>query len=177
MRIISGTNRGRKLISPAGTEIRPTSDFVKTALFNMLPRMEGKRFLDAFAGSGGIGAEALSRGAAHVTFVDFSAAALETARKNIALINPDKRRYELILADTPKFLIQSREKYDIIYLDPPYRIGLAAESARIICERGLLAPDGVCVAEVFKDEAADFALNVTDTRVYGIKKLVFMELL
>ena len=124
MRIIAGRYRGRKLKSPPSPQTRPTSDRLRETLFNILaPRIRGARFLDLCAGSGAVGIEALSRGAAHVTFVDRS-------RKMYALIETNLKALDVsddeivVLAEASEFLRRYAEKqalvFDIVFFDPPY---------------------------------------------------------
>ena len=151
MRIISGARRGKKLLAPEGWEVRPTSDRVKEALFDILgPSMEGKRFLDLFAGSGQVGLEALSRGAAEAVFVDAARASIRVAEKNIAATGLGDRA-RVIQADAADFLRRDRALYDVIFLDPPYRAGLLGPTLPLAAER--LAPGGALVCERARDEA------------------------
>lgn len=121
MRIISGSAKGRKLQAPRGLSVRPTSDWVKEALFNILGvDIAGADFLDLYAGSGGVGLEALSRGA-QVTFVEKSRAALTALRSNLEKCG-FTQNYQVISADVLRFVRhwKSASKWDIIFADPPY---------------------------------------------------------
>ena len=127
MRVIAGQYRGRVLKNPQGMQTRPTSDRLRETLFNVLaPRIEGVRFLDLCAGSGAVGIEALSRGAARVTFVDQSAAACKAVRQNLeGCCGPDAvLRHDVVTADAEKFLraVVSDEalSWDVAFYDPPY---------------------------------------------------------
>ena len=125
MRIIAGQFRGRKLKGPLSLQTRPTSDRLRETLFNILaPRIEGARFLDLCAGSGAVGIEALSRGAAHVTFVDQSRRMCELIETNLGPLNIDKNAIEILLHEAFGFLRSSAKKktdvFDIIFFDPPY---------------------------------------------------------
>lgn len=145
LRVIAGIYKGRKLASPEGLDTRPTGDKVKEALFSIIQfELEGARFLDLFAGSGQMGIEALSRGADRACFVDNGKKANECIRANIkALSLSDKA--EIRQTDAESFARTCSEKFDIIFLDPPYKEGyieklffdvtnLANDSAAIICE-------------------------------------------
>jgi 16S rRNA (guanine966-N2)-methyltransferase len=143
LRIIGGRHRGRKLQFPDGIDIRPTPDRVRETLFNWLQlRMSDARVLDLFAGSGALGLEALSRGAAHVTFVEKdrrAASAIESIARDwlesAALV---------ACADASAWLGRSRAdeaQFDIVFLDPPYDSGLLARSAMALEKNGWLAPD------------------------------------
>jgi 16S rRNA (guanine(966)-N(2))-methyltransferase RsmD len=157
MRIIGGTLRSRRLQAPAGLATRPTSDRLRETLFNVLaPRIEGARFLDLFAGSGAVGLEALSRGAAHVDFVERSPAALAVLRENLASlgistgvlvhagsVDPILRRMR---SDTP---------FDLVFLDPPYDAADSYETTLGLLGgalAGLLAPGALAMAEHRKKE-------------------------
>jgi 16S rRNA (guanine966-N2)-methyltransferase len=139
LRIISGTLRGRKLRFPADTVIRPTPDRVRETLFNWLqPHLEGARCLDLFAGSGALGLEALSRGAASVTFVDNSAVAVEQLRETATRFGVQGA--QCLRADALEFLRMARGPYDIVFLDPPFDSGLLVPVAKRLAESGCLAP-------------------------------------
>ncbi len=126
MRIIAGTYRSRVLKAPAGLATRPSSDRLRETLFNVLaPRIEGASFLDLYAGSGAVGIEALSRGAARVVFVDRAPAALEVLRANLESLGlPSAARVQA--ASVSAFLRRAAasgpkaEQYDVLFLDPPY---------------------------------------------------------
>ncbi|MDG1438387.1 MAG: 16S rRNA (guanine(966)-N(2))-methyltransferase RsmD, partial [Emcibacteraceae bacterium] len=141
MRIIGGTYRGKKLITPSNAAIRPTTDRMRETLFNMLehgagPGIRGSRVLDLFAGTGALGIEALSRNAEHVTFVDNDRASMHLVKDNMTLIgNPDNASY--ISLDGTK--VTSSKPYDIILIDPPYNKGLITLSLRNIMLRSLLS--------------------------------------
>ncbi len=153
MRIIAGKFRGRLLKSPPSLQTRPTSDRLRETLFNILaPRIEGARFLDLCAGSGAVGIEALSRGAAHVSFVDRSRkmyALIETNLKSLAVGDDE---IEIVSKEALEFL-QKRAKqeevpFDIIFLDPPYATDYEAV-LDYVAEQAtrMLAEDGVVVVE------------------------------
>src|SRR6266704_4165462 len=124
MRIIAGKYRGRKLKSPPSLQTRPTSDRLRETLFNILaPRIRGARLLDLCAGSGAVGIEALSRGAAHVTFVDRSRKMYALIEKNLYTLGVEDE-VEVVLAEVSEFLRRYAEKqalvFDIVFFDPPY---------------------------------------------------------
>jgi len=125
LRIISGKYRGRKLKSPPSLKTRPTSDRVRETLFNILaPRLEGARFLDLCAGSGAVGIEALSRGAAHVTFVDRSRKMYALIESNLDLLEVRDEQFGAASKEASEFLRRrvrnEEEPFDIIFFDPPY---------------------------------------------------------
>jgi 16S rRNA (guanine(966)-N(2))-methyltransferase RsmD len=152
-RIIAGEGKGRRLCAPAGTATRPTAARVRQTLFDILaPMMPGCHFLDAFAGSGAVGLEALSRGASRVVLVDSSAAAVTAIRENAErlglagsaqVFRQDARVALASLAD-------SGVRFDVVYVDPPYDSGLYEPVLEQVAEHRLLAPEGVAVAEHFK---------------------------
>ena len=152
MRIIAGKYRGRRLKSPPSSQTRPTSDRLRETLFNIIaPRIEGARFLDLCAGTGAVGIEALSRGAAHVTFVDQSRKMCELIAANLGLLNIDESEFEIVTADSFDFLRKRKHKHpllDIIFFDPPYA-GDYGRTLNVIAEeaRQLLSEDGVVVVE------------------------------
>jgi 16S rRNA (guanine966-N2)-methyltransferase len=156
MRIIAGKYRGRNLKSPPSLQTRPTSDRLRETLFNILaPRIEGSRFLDLCAGSGAVGIEALSRGAAHVTFVDRSRKMYALIETNLDLLKIKDDEAEVVnreALDVLRRLVKSEaEPFDVIFFDPPYTmdyeevldyLGSSAEQ--------LIAQDGVVIVEHHK---------------------------
>src|SRR2546423_5511442 len=125
MRVIAGNYRGRTLRSPPSMQVRPTSDRLRETLFNVLaPRIEGTRFVDLCAGSGAVGIEALSRGAAHVTFVDRSAKMCNFIEMNLERCAVPKAQTEVILSDAIDFLrsvvMNKSDLWDMAFFDPPY---------------------------------------------------------
>jgi 16S rRNA (guanine966-N2)-methyltransferase len=152
-RIIAGRGRGRRLKTPAGEATRPTGARVRQTLFDILaPEIPGCRFLDAFAGSGGIGLEALSRGAALVVLVELHSAAVATLRENVralAALGGEARVYRQDTRVALGGLAAAGEAFDVIYLDPPYDSGLYEPLLELVAGRVLLAPGGVAVCEHF----------------------------
>jgi 16S rRNA (guanine966-N2)-methyltransferase len=151
MRVTGGSERGRQLKVPSGSSVRPTSDKVKQALFNILgERVAGSVFLDLFAGAGGIGIEALSRGAERVMFVDMSRDSLGVVKQNIEELG-FRNRAEAVLSQAEVFLKKPTGPYDIVFLDPPY-----AEEMQPLLEllagAGILKPDSIVIAEHFKKQ-------------------------
>lgn len=146
MRVITGSARGRKLKEPAGMDIRPTTDMVKETVFNIIQfDIEGRRVLDLFAGTGQIGIEALSRGAGHVTFVDSSNEALKIVRENLK-ITGFADRATVICGNALGFL-KSCEKFDIIYIDPPYQENLYESVLSSIKLFDILKDNGIIICE------------------------------
>ncbi len=130
MRVIAGTYRGRNLRSPPSMQVRPTSDRLRETLFNILaPRIEEARFLDLCAGSGAVGIEALSRGAAHATFVDRSRKMCGLIESNLDLCGVPEDLTEVVQAEATEFLrrasLKDNVRWDIAFFDPPYAIDYA----------------------------------------------------
>lgn len=150
MRIITGSKRGKKLIALEGTQVRPTTDKVKEALFDILQfELAGGRFLDLFAGSGQIGLEALSRGAESAVFVDASPDSIRVVRRNIELTGFSDRA-KVVRSDFAAFLGGTRERFDMAFLDPPYLTGLLQRALPLTVER--MAPGGAVICEHPREE-------------------------
>ena len=164
MRIIAGKYRGRRLRSPPSDRTRPTSDRLRETLFNVLaPRIEGARFLDLCAGTGAVGIEALSRGAAHTTFVDQSRQMCKLIEANVSTLSLPKLEFEIVNADAFDFLHKRKSDaaFDLIFFDPPY----SADYERVLNHIGehadhLLAGDAAVVVEHRKQNelSEDFEL-------------------
>lgn len=146
MRVITGTARGRRLITLAGDTVRPTSSRVKEALFSILQfELEGRRVLDLFAGSGQLGIEALSRGAKQAVFVDQSAKSLAVVKENLQKCGFTDR-VELHQKPAEQFIRTAQpHSFDMIFLDPPYRMDILAHILPDLVS--LLRPEGIIVAE------------------------------
>jgi len=155
-RIIGGAGKGRRLKTAGGDATRPTGARVRQSLFDILaPRIPGCRFLDAFAGSGGVGLEALSRGAARVVLVDRSAAAVAAARANAAALSAAGGEVQVFRQEASTALAALADdgrQFDLVYLDPPYASDLYEPLVALAGER-LLAEGGVVVAEHFHKRA------------------------
>ena len=179
MRVISGTRRSIPLKPVPGNDTRPTTDRIKETLFNMLgPYIPGSRFLDLFAGSGGIGIEALSRGASFACFIERSGAACSIISQNLA-----KTRFEedslLIKGDVLKCLGRApqREPYDIIFMDPPYDKGLEKQVMCAASHEGWFAKDAIFVAEASKETdfswLAEAGYEVLKDKIYKTNRHIF----
>lgn len=151
-RIIGGSGKGRRLRTASGEATRPTGARVRQTLFDILaPRVAGCRFLDAFAGSGGVGLEALSRGASRVVLVDTSAAAVEAARENARALAAGGGEVQVFRQDARialQALADDGRQFDVVYLDPPYASELYEPLLELVGAR-LVAAGGVAVAEHF----------------------------
>ena len=150
MRVIAGSHRGRRLSGPRGTFLRPTSDKVREALFSILgARVMGGRFLDLYAGTGAVGIEALSRGAAAVTFVEASRPAVEVLRKNLDTCQLVERA-RVWVGRTSTFLARRdwwEGPYTVVFADPPYAARSEIEVLAGLEQPGLLSLDSVIVIE------------------------------
>lgn len=146
MRVISGTAKGRKLKEPEGHAIRPTTDMVKESVFNIIQfDIEGRHVLDLFAGTGQLGIEALSRGAASAVFVDESNEALRLVRENLRHMGFEDRA-TVKKGDAVSF-IKRGGKYDVIFLDPPYELSLMEKALESIFEFDMLKDNGIIICE------------------------------
>lgn len=171
MRIIGGKYRSRVLSDFAGEDVRPTSDRAREALLNILyPKVIGARVLDLFSGSGAVGIECLSRGAKEVVFNDCAKESLAILRKNLKTLKIAENGEEakVYAYDYAVCLNGLKGCFDIIFLDPPYRMDAAEKAFSLILQNRLLAKGGVVVYE--RDKALDGAINgfvKTDERKYG----------
>ncbi len=162
MRVITGSARGRKLITLEGDDVRPTTDIVKEALFSIIQfEIEGRRVLDLFGGSGQLAIEALSRGAASAVIVDMSKKSVDVIKQNLEHTGFSKNAV-VIQSDALSFLARRTEKYDIALLDPPYSVGILEKALEKVSD--VMNEGGVIICEApFKDElpenAGDFVLK------------------
>ena len=172
MRVISGKHKGRVLEKFKGDAIRPTADRAKEALFNIISYdIKGANFLDLFSGTGSIGIEAISRGADKVIFVDGSRESASIIKTNLSKLK-EQALVEVTSAET--YLLKTNEKFDFIFLDPPYNYKEADNLFKIIKEKNLLNAGGVIIYEHANDY--DFTsqhFEIYDTRKYGIATFDF----
>ena len=174
MRVITGTARGRKLVAPQGSDTRPTSDMAKEALFSIIQfEVEGALVLDLFAGSGQLGIEALSRGAAHVDFVEREPACLKALEENIKAVGAKNARIRR--GDVLK-LLPSLGQYELMLLDPPYDDALYVPMLELARDHGVLANGAIVVAECRKkfDLSVPIGYNLTKRKEYGDISLLFL---
>ena len=167
MRVIGGELGGRRLVAPRGRDTRPTSDRVREALFSVLGSVSGARVLDLFAGSGALGIEALSRGAAQATLVDSSRASVASIERNLTTLGLDA---EVVRASARVFLGRAcadARQYDLVFLDPPYRqaSGLAPELS--VALPPVLSPAARVVCESDRRAPLELDLTLADERRYG----------
>lgn len=177
MRIVAGTWRGRRLAAPPGNATRPTADRVRQALFDMLLHapwggpdvITGVRVLDAFAGTGALGLEALSRGAAHATFMETEAVALATLRANVAALGAGGRA-TILAADV--FRCPAGTPAALVFLDPPYAADLVARAVDALRQSRWIAAGALIVAEIGREEPIpDLCQRLAD-RAHGGARLV-----
>jgi 16S rRNA (guanine966-N2)-methyltransferase len=184
MRVVGGRHRGRRLVAPAGDAVRPTSDRAREALFNILSHGEfaaaGSPFaeetvLDAFAGTGALGIEALSRGAARALFIETDRAALSALRRNLAALDEEDAA-EVVAGDATR-PPRARGAATVAFLDPPYRSGLAAPALTALADMGWLVPRALVVVELAAKEefAAPDGFIIMDERTYGAARLIFLR--
>lgn len=150
MRIIAGRLKGRRLVAPRGDVTRPTADQVRLALMDaLMPYLPGARVLDLFAGAGGVGLEALSRGATHATFVERDARAVDALRRNVSALGvaESTRVMRADVARALAALARAGERFDIVFADPPYEGGALGSALTALAEGGLAAPGAIVVAQ------------------------------
>lgn len=177
MRIISGSARGRSLQAPKGLSTRPTTDRVKESLFGILQfRIAEARVLDLFSGSGGLGLEALSRGAQFAVFNDSDRQSVQIIKNNLQSLPFEGRAtvYNHDFKACLKLLASKGERFDLVFLDPPYDKGLELEAARLIGELSLLVEGGRIVIEHAAKTRIELPA-VVDTRKYGDTCITFLE--
>ena len=175
MRIVGGKYKGRVLVEFKGDKIRPTSDMARECLYNILQRkVIGADFLDLFSGTGAMGIEALSRGANSATFNDASRESLQVIKKNLEKLGVDEK-HVVSNADAITFLKTTSQKFDIVYVDPPYKTDLGLKA---LCQvSNVLKDDGLVIVEDEKifDGQVD-GLTIYDRRKYGRVHLTFFSL-
>jgi 16S rRNA (guanine966-N2)-methyltransferase len=185
MRIVGGKFRGKKLIAPEGTDLRPTSDRARESIFNILAHgkaamdLNGITVLDMFCGTGALGLEAMSRGAAHGVFADRHPGHLKIARDNAAAMG-FWRECLMLGLDCSRLVVPPRAAKtpaQLAFIDPPYGHGLADPALRGLLNNKWLAPDATVVIEVGADEElkGDRGFETLDERTYGAAKVYFLK--
>ena len=182
MRIIAGTSRGARLTVPRGKHIRPTSDRVREAIFQVVgDRVIGARGLDLYAGAGGLGLEALSRGAAHMVFVDQSWAAVSFIQRSLSRLDFRDRAW-VERKDALRFLRKGASegvRFDVVFADPPYRQNKLQDLLKLLDEGELIAESGVVITEIGKGEKPPSHMGRFDMvwqRLYGDTQVLFWEI-
>ncbi len=177
MRVIGGVAKGRKLLAVPGDTTRPILDRVKTSLFDILrPEISDKRLLDLFAGSGAVGIEALSQGAAYCTFIDLHKPATKIIAQNLE--NTQLANQASVQCnDSFRYLKSTKEVFDIIYIAPPQYKGIWIQAMQTIAERpSLVSKGGSLIVQIdpIEDEKLDLTLfKEDDRRIYGSTLLIF----
>lgn len=163
MRIVAGELGGRRLFAPRGEEVRPTSDRVREAIFSILGDVAGAIVLDLYCGTGALGIEAISRGAAHATLVD---SAVMAAARNVEDLGTGER-CDVVRSDAVRFLSRDPGAYDLVFCDPPYRLArrLGPDLDRLLPPR--LAKGARVIAESALGEPLELFLPLLDERRYG----------
>jgi len=184
MRIDAGTHKGTKLLAPEGEDVRPTSDRARQAVFNMLMHrfdaVRGARVLDAFAGSGALGLEALSRGAESLVVFETAKSALDALKRNIAACHETARTL-IFTSDArrppPAKMQPHFAPCQLVFLDPPYGKGLIQPTLAALQEAGWIAPEALIVAEMAarEDMPETQGFTVEDDRRYGKAKIVILR--
>lgn len=177
MRVIAGKAKGRRLLSVPGVVTRPITDRVKESLFNILgDRVVDARVLDLFAGTGSVGIEALSRGAAEAVFVEWDRKALQVLRRNLELTGLGDRA-RIVSEDVFRFIARAQEQpFDLIYIAPPQYQGLWAKTLLALDATPLPAPESLVVAQIHPKEYQPQSLarlELVDQRRYGSTLLCF----
>ena len=180
MRVIGGELRGRRLLVPGGGKIRPTSDRVREAIFDILgPTWTFQRVLDLFAGTGSLGIEALSRGAPQAVFVEQGKGAVTVLRGNLRSLGLKSRAWVLPLAVKRGIAVlgEKGEVFDLILMDPPYGKGLVDKTLEEIARRGIITSTGIIVAEHSPKEEIlpPLSLALSQQRRYGDTALSFFQ--
>ena len=172
MRIITGKFKKAHLFSVPGKTSRPTTDYTKEVIFSILYDCKDKKILDLYAGSGSLGLEAISRGASSAVFVDLSNKAITTMIRNMNKLGC-KENCLIRKKKVSVFLNNSPEKYDLIFLDPPYKKNLVDKTLEAIYENDLLNPDGKVIVEHSKDEKLDekWASRIEKQKISGATRI------
>jgi 16S rRNA (guanine(966)-N(2))-methyltransferase RsmD len=179
MRVISGKAKGRRLTAPPTLKVRPVTDKVKEALFNILGEIEGIRALDLFAGSGSVGIEALSRGALSCCFVESDRRTASFLKKNLISCRLEEAGHVLTMTvpSALRLLSKKREKFDLVFVDPPYDRDFVNPTLKALEESDLLSKEGWIVVEHSPREMpeAHERLEIFDQRRYGQTWISFLK--
>jgi len=175
MRIIAGTHRGHRLVTPKGLDTRPTGDRVREAAFNLIGPVDDASVLDLFAGSGAMGLEAMSRGAGRVVFVESDRAAVRAIEQNLDRLG---LRGAVLAQDAVRALrdeAQAGRRYDLVLVDPPYEMYPALQPALARTLPRVLADDGLLVVETDSRTEPELPLSLRTSRRYGRARLTLFE--
>jgi 16S rRNA (guanine966-N2)-methyltransferase len=176
MRIVAGSRKGARIFAPKGRETRPTGDRAREAAFTLIGPVDGARVLDLYAGSGAMGLEALSRGAAHATFVERDRAAAETILRNLDKLRLD--RAIVLRDDAPRVLAaeaRTGKRYDLVLIDPPYRMLAGVLPTLSAYLPSVVESDGLVVVESDAREEPDLPLPKRTSRRYGSARITVFD--
>jgi 16S rRNA (guanine966-N2)-methyltransferase len=182
MKITGGEAKGRTLRFPSGSKERPTSDFLREALFNLLGSLEGNTFLDLFSGSGSVGLEAASRGAKEIYFIEKDKRLAGIIEKNVQNCHLDKNFFVIAgdIENGLRDLFRKKIKFDIIFVDPPYNRSLVTTTLSLLKKYQILKEEGVIVIQhSLKENFTEFPIdnfNLADQRKYGENALTFFKM-
>ena len=186
MRIISGNFKGKKILDPKDSKTRPLKDLTKESLFNILVHsnkfnvnIKNSRILDLFSGTGSFGIECLSRGAKHVTFIENYEEVLPILKKNLDNLNIGEK-YEIINQNIfSNITLKAKKKFDIIFLDPPYKEKNITTIIKNLSSEKLLRDKGIIIIHRHKKEKENFSenLKIFEIKNYGISKIIFGALI
>ena len=176
MRIIAGSRKGARIFAPKGLDTRPTGDRVREAAFNLIGPVDDATVLDLFAGSGAMGLEALSRGAARAVFVESEREACRAIERNLEKL---RLTGATVLCHDAKTALAAeaaaRRRYDLVLVDPPYRMFSSLQNALSAYLPAVLAEDGLAVVETAADEEPELPLERRTTRRYGAARLTLFH--
>jgi len=179
MRITAGSHKGRRLETPKGRDVRPTSDKIRAAIFNALNSrglILDAVVLDAFCGTGALGIEAISQGASHCTFFDKARSSIDLCKANIQNLELTDQS-QFILSDATKAKENEGAKADLVFLDPPYNKNLSAPTIEHLKANNWLSDDCFFVIETDKKEEIESDLiTIETTKIYGDTKIIFANL-
>lgn len=185
MRIVGGKHSGRLIEAPTGNALRPTAERVRESVFNILTQggarlggrdhVTGARILDGFAGTGALGLEAVSRGAAHVSLMENNRMALDACRRNVAALG-EQAKISVLGGDCLQ-PVHAAEPCSLILLDPPYNQGGGAPALVALANAGWIADEAICVIELAAKEeyAPPEGFEILDERRYGAARVVFLR--
>ena len=185
MRVVAGSHRGKVLTAPPGHALRPTADRVRESVFNILAHgkfgpggasvLQGARVLDAFAGTGAMGIEALSRGASHASFIESDRTALDALRANLRAVH--EAANATVLGADALSPPRAAEPVTVAFLDPPYREGLGPKALAALAAAGWFAPGAIVTVEVAAREefTAPPGFEILDERRYGAARIVIVR--
>lgn len=174
MRVTAGRLKGRRIQSPPGQDVRPTTDKVREAIFSILAHeVPDAAVLDLFAGAGTLGIEALSRGARSVVFVEKAPRAVRILSENLSQLELSARTLEVDWLTALDRLAGENARFDLVFADPPYRTFSPADIVQALDRSSLLAPEGVLIIEADAKAKAELALKVLKRRTFGQTQVIF----